>query len=304
MACHLLYGGESRLVTARSSTTSYEEPPIAVGSYFQFRIVFQSAPAELAAVRLYTYADEEHGPRLLHLARFPYPAPPQPAAQFGFTGLQSVHEPMRDGELQYWCEMAGTGVRAVRTEPAPERVAASSRRDTGTVRLLFAGDVMLDEGPGRTVAAGGDPFAAFRAILRDADYAVGNLECPIAGGGEALARKIYAFRADPRVLSILASAFDAVSLANNHSGDYGKDAFLETLQNLRRVGIAAFGGGRDAREAHAPLWVERNGLRIALLGYNEFKPRSFEAGPTWPGIAWSEDGEVVGDIRAARRAGA
>jgi poly-gamma-glutamate synthesis protein (capsule biosynthesis protein) len=58
------------------------------------------------------------------------------------------------------------------------------------------------------------------------------------------------------------------------------------------------------REAHAPLWLEKSGLRVALLSYNEFKPRAFEAGASQPGIAWSEDAQVIADIRAARAAGA
>jgi poly-gamma-glutamate capsule biosynthesis protein CapA/YwtB (metallophosphatase superfamily) len=48
----------------------------------------------------------------------------------------------------------------------------------------------------------------------------------------------------------------------------------------------------------------RRGVRIALLGYDEFMPRSFEAGSTWPGVAWSEDEDVVTDIRTARAQGA
>ena len=71
-----------------------------------------------------------------------------------------------------------------------------------------------------------------------------------------------------------------------------------------RRGIRHFGGGRNLIEAHAPLWIEKKGLRIAVLGYNEFKPRAFEAGANLPGIAWSEDSQVVADIRAARAAGA
>jgi poly-gamma-glutamate synthesis protein (capsule biosynthesis protein) len=43
-------------------------------------------------------------------------------------------------------------------------------------------------------------------------------------------------------------------------------------------------------------------LRIALLGYNEFFPRSFEADFDKPGIAWSEDEQVVMDIKQARTA--
>ncbi|MGQ5522378.1 CapA family protein [Chitinimonas sp. PSY-7] len=173
-----------------------------------------------------------------------------------------------------------------------------------TVRLLIAGDIMLDDGPGKTIAAGGDPLAPFDAFLRDADYRIANLECPIATVGKGLENKIFTFRAHPRVVEKLKGRFDALALANNHSGDYGRDAFQETIQHIRAGGIAHFGGGRNLAEAHKPLWVERKGLRIALLSYNEFKPRSFEAGANQPGIAWSEDSHVVQDIEAARAAGA
>ena len=172
------------------------------------------------------------------------------------------------------------------------------------VRLVFVGDVMLDDGPGKFIAAGGDPLAPFAAELADSDYAIGNLECPVATTGKPMANKIYTFRADPRVLKVLQGRFQAVALANNHSGDYGREAFLETLSWLDKGGIAHFGGGRNLTEAHAPLWIEKNNLRIAVLSYDEFLPRAFEAGPDWPGIAWSEDSQVLADIRAAKAAGA
>jgi poly-gamma-glutamate synthesis protein (capsule biosynthesis protein) len=173
-----------------------------------------------------------------------------------------------------------------------------------SLRLVFAGDVMLDDGPGKTIAAGGDPLAPFAPILADADYRIGNLECPIATGGKPMESKIFSFRADPRVLEVLKGRFDALAIANNHSGDYGKEAFLQTLGFLDAGGIRHFGGGRDLTAAHAPLWIRKNGLSVAVLAYNEFKPRVFEAGADSPGIAWSEDSEVVADIRAARAAGA
>jgi len=171
------------------------------------------------------------------------------------------------------------------------------------LRLVFVGDILLDDGPGQLIASGGDPFAPFAAELHEADFTIGNLECAIATDGKAV-DKIFTFRADPRVLPLLKGRFDALAVANNHSGDYGKSAFLETLGHLDAAGIAYFGGGRDLAAAHAPLWITRQGLRIAVLNYNEFKPRSFEAGPEWPGIAWSEDSQVISDIRAARAAGA
>ena len=182
-------------------------------------------------------------------------------------------------------------------------VAARGRAAAPPVTLAFVGDVMLDAGPGRTIRAGSDPFARVAAELASVDAAVANLECPVATTG-APADKIYTFRAEPAVVPVLARHFAAVSLANNHTGDYGSKALLETMALMDAGGVPFFGAGRDLRAAHRALLVERHGIRIALLGYDEFQPRSFAAGSSWPGVAWSEDEDVVRDIRAARAEGA
>ncbi|MFZ5823129.1 MAG: CapA family protein [Bacillota bacterium] len=167
------------------------------------------------------------------------------------------------------------------------------------VTLVFVGDVMLARVPGEHVAKGEDPFVPFADLLAGADLAVANLECVIATVGQRVP-KAYNFRCDPRNVPLLARHFDAVSVANNHSGDFGPEAFAEQLDLLKQGGVPYFGGGKDLAEAHAPLILERNGLKIALLGYNEVELRSFEAGPERPGLAWSVDEQVERDIRAAR----
>ncbi len=169
------------------------------------------------------------------------------------------------------------------------------------VSIAFVGDILLDDGPGKFIKRGGNPFAPFASILDAADIRVGNLECVIATTGSPEPGKLWTFRAHPRTLPLLKRHFDAVSLANNHSGDYGPQAFSEMLGLLARHGIPYFGGGADLARAHAPLLIERHGLRIALLGYNEFLPRHFEADTDRPGIAWSEDEQVRLDIIEARR---
>ena len=170
----------------------------------------------------------------------------------------------------------------------------------GPVRLAFVGDIMLADGPGRTIRRGGDPLAAVAPWLDAADLRIGNLECVVADNGRAMPGKPWTFRAHPRTVAILKRHIDIVSLANNHSGDYGPAAFVQMLDRLTRARIAYFGGGRDLRAAHQPLIVTRRGLRIAFLGYNEFLPRSFEAGDDRPGVAWSEDEQVRYDIQRAR----
>lgn len=168
------------------------------------------------------------------------------------------------------------------------------------VSMIFVGDIMLDESPGKTIKRGHDPLAHFASLLKSADIRVGNLECVVATKGTPEEGKPYTFRAHPRTLKVLQRHFDALSLANNHSGDFGPIAFGEMLDLLDQRKMAYFGGGRDLSKAHKPLILERHGLKIALLGYNEFFPRSFEADFDKPGIAWSEDEQVQYDIRRAR----
>jgi poly-gamma-glutamate synthesis protein (capsule biosynthesis protein) len=174
-----------------------------------------------------------------------------------------------------------------------------SRATEGSVDLVFAGDIMLADLPGKAIARGVDPFAEFAEILHAADATIGNLECVVATTGEAV-KKPWTFRAAPQVMPVLARHFGIVSLANNHTGDFGPAAFLEQLGWLEKSRIHWFGGGRDCARARTPHLIEAKGLRIALLGYNDFKPRQFEAGPAWPGVAWSVDEQVLADIRFAR----
>jgi len=106
VACHYTYGGETRTLLARPTAVPYAEKGVEVGSYFRFRVVFQEAPADLASLKVYTYADFDEGPVLIHQASYPYPLPGGAGAPYGFSGLHFVYEPARDGELQYWCERA------------------------------------------------------------------------------------------------------------------------------------------------------------------------------------------------------
>ena len=189
-----------------------------------------------------------------------------------------------------WAKPAGS--------PPPEVRRDGSAKD-GAV-LMFAGDIMLDDRPGECIKHGGDPFQPFAGILKSADVTIGNLECVISTQGTPMAEKNWTFQPHPRVLPVLKRHFDAVSLANNHTGDFGHGAFVEQLDLLERSGIKHFGGGRNCMEARTPCLLQVKGIRIALLGFNDFHPRDFEAGPSWPGVAWCEDEQVLADIAAAR----
>ncbi|HRH73915.1 MAG TPA: hypothetical protein PLM62_12520 [Zoogloea sp.] len=101
--CHVTYGGDTQVHSARHVDSPYGVDAVAVGSYFLFKLVFQARPADIAGVRIYTYVDREHGPVPIHQASYALPRP-GPRGEHGFTGLQRVYEPVRDSELEFWCE--------------------------------------------------------------------------------------------------------------------------------------------------------------------------------------------------------
>ncbi len=179
-------------------------------------------------------------------------------------------------------------------------VMAQAPSSEPSVSIVFAGDIMLEGGPDRAIRRGRDPFAGVAQLFKNADIRVGNLECVVATVGAPEPDKPNTFRVHPRGLKYVRRHFDAVGLANNHSGDFGPKAFSQMLGLLKQSGLGYYGGGKNLKEAHKPSIFERQGLRIALLGYDEFQPRNFEADHDRPGIAWSEDEQVVRDIAEAR----
>lgn len=84
---------------------------------------------------------------------------------------------------------------------------------------------------------------------------------------------------------IIRRGIDVVSLANNHSANFGTVAFTDTLKLLEENGIAFVGGGRDSGEAYRPLSLEIKGTRVTFLTDNAISG-IINAGPGKPGVAW------------------
>jgi hypothetical protein len=103
--CHYTYGGIRQQLAAKPVSSPYAVKGIKVGSYFHFRVVFQNSPADVASVKVYTYSERDDDLVLIHQATFPYPPVASDVSPYGFSGLHFVYEPMRDGELQYWCQL-------------------------------------------------------------------------------------------------------------------------------------------------------------------------------------------------------
>ena len=178
-------------------------------------------------------------------------------------------------------------------------LAQPSGSSTSAVRIIFVGDVMLDGGPGHLITTGGDPFADVAAVLKDADLTIANLECAVTTDGEVV-RKSYTFKAPKSALPILTRYFSAVSLANNHSADWGSRGLVNELTLLNEAKLPHFGGGVNLAQAREPLIMTRNGLRVAFLGYNGFHLSAYAAGRSTPGVAPLDEAVMLADIKGAR----
>jgi poly-gamma-glutamate synthesis protein (capsule biosynthesis protein) len=123
-------------------------------------------------------------------------------------------------------------------------------------------------------------------LLQAADVRLINLECVISTRGQPWhpATKAFHFRAAPRAIDVLTAAgITGVTLANNHTLDYGWEALEECLALLDQAGIAHAGAGKDLDEALAPASLDTSWGRIALIAVTDNEP-AWEATPDHPGI--------------------
>jgi poly-gamma-glutamate capsule biosynthesis protein CapA/YwtB (metallophosphatase superfamily) len=108
------------------------------------------------------------------------------------------------------------------------------------VDLVLGGDVMLGRTVGAEIERGADPLAGIRPLFERASNRIVNLECVLSDRGKAVAGKRYCFRAPLDALQILTAArINAVSLANNHAGDFGADGLLDAIARLQANNISA-----------------------------------------------------------------
>jgi len=165
--------------------------------------------------------------------------------------------------------------------------------DKDFVTLIFGGDIMLDRGVETSVNKNfnGDYSALFEnlEILKKSDIAFANLEGPASDVGKDLGN-LYSFRMNPSTIPALKGAgFSVLSVANNHMGDWGHDAYIDTLARLKENEILYTGGGINRSEAEQPVIIEKYGIKIGYLGFSDVGPDWMEAGVDKAGLLIARD---------------
>lgn len=168
---------------------------------------------------------------------------------------------------------ASAPANAVVAAPAPpaSTTTAPTAEDSQPIVIRAVGDVVLgSDYPEHRLPTAADRqrITALRRELRQADVVVGNLEGVLSDTGASRkdARKpgLYTFRMPTSyALTLRDMGFDVMSLANNHSMDFGAQGLASTLAALRANGIAPMGvpGAEVAT-------VTVRGTRVAFLNYS------------------------------------
>ena len=141
-------------------------------------------------------------------------------------------------------------------------------KNENEINLLFSGDVLISRKTKiayKNKGIKGIINQNYLNIINNNDAFIGNLECVISDKGEQ-EDKQWTFRASPSYVSILKDLnFDLMSIANNHTLDYGKTAFLDMLDILDDNQLGYVGGGKNYNEAINPFVIEANNKKIAII---------------------------------------
>ncbi|PSC02877.1 poly-gamma-glutamate biosynthesis protein [Alsobacter soli] len=156
------------------------------------------------------------------------------------------------------------------------------------------------------------PWGSALATLgsADVDARIINLETSVTEH-DAFEPKGINYRMHPLNIGVLEAArIDCCALANNHIGDFGMEGLLDTLDCLRKAGIAFAGAGRNWSEATAPAPIPVRGGRVLVFSCatrSSGVPSRWAAGGAAPGVWLLPDlgdeavAEIGAVLSAARR---
>ncbi|MFN7957515.1 MAG: CapA family protein [Holophagaceae bacterium] len=174
---------------------------------------------------------------------------------------------MRSLRLGAWL-LLGLGFMGCR----PRKTEAPPPAPPG-LTLVAVGDILMHQDVKRAaeVDPGGFPslWADLVPLFKGADLAFGNLETPIAPrtGRPGVPFQFNAPETLPQALR--ASGFTVLSTANNHAFDQGILGVRETLERLRAEQLVALGSGEDRVQAERLQILERQGIKVAFLGFTD-----------------------------------
>ena len=174
----------------------------------------------------------------------------------------------------------------------------SSTYKGSQVIIGFGGDTMLGRLTNEVTSQYGYvyPWGNVLPLLQKTALNIVNLETTLTTSTNKTP-KVFNFKAEPdKVETLIVGNIHLVSLANNHSLDFGREGLKETIAVLNKAKIQHVGAGKNIQEAKKPVIITKNGISIGIIGYTDNEP-GWLATPQKSGTNYIE----VGDIETIRK---
>jgi poly-gamma-glutamate synthesis protein (capsule biosynthesis protein) len=177
---------------------------------------------------------------------------------------------------------------------------------SGKQTIVGVGDIMLSGSAKPVLRKKGYGYAfgdvELSRLIRNADLAFANLECPATKKGTAFKDKKFVFRADPvSIKAIRKAGFDMLSLANNHIMDYGTAGLSSTLNCCLKSGLVCSGAGMNIAKARRVSILKRKGITYGLLSYSMTYPSEFWATSEGAGAAYGGRDILIEDVNNGKK---
>lgn len=233
------------------------------------------------------------------------------AGRYGQAMLFEIAEGL-EGEYDagLWYDLTGNTMHVLWTDYCKDHGFASYRwknvvwkdvSDPAGIKLDFIGDICLDDEwcTMRALADGLESFVSsgVKKELQSADLTVANNEFVFTDRERET--DAYMFRSEPSNAELLTElGVDAMSLANNHSFDFGADGLLDTMSTLADAGISYSGAGHDSVR-----YFIMGGRKIAIVSATDVEPlyaHTELTGEAEPVLGTNQESAVLAALAEAR----
>lgn len=235
-------------------------------------------------------------------------------SRYGIGTMKQIADKLSTGGAKpdLWYQMTGCSMHVLWLEFCKtldyqtyrlDNVTWKDAADSGKIHIDFVGDINFDPTwytMEYAISQGGVDSCISESLLKElqsADITMVNNEFCYTNETKTQEGKAYSFKTAPENVELLdLLGTDIVSLANNHTCDYGEKGLLETMDTLREHKIVYSGAGRNLAEASAVQYFVTGGRKIAFVSATEierFYHFTKKAGEKTPGVLKTQQREAV-----------
>lgn len=167
------------------------------------------------------------------------------------------------------------------------------------MEIYCLGDLMLHSRYNEIASERGSDFVFEKvsSVLHQPDILFANLEAVLSSKGKAATGKLCLRGSHYYLEALKNHNVGIISLANNHSFDFGVDAHADMVSQLDNMGIVSVGAGINLEASRKMKTIEKGGIRFGFLAYSSRTTKGSDyAGRDSPGVAPLEVDIVIADV--------